>query len=182
MGRLKSVLRQWIWLVSLRTSWGRKLENFVHWKRETKMINLGVEGRLDKEPKKIKQECIPVRCVPPTYWPYPMLLGGGGSSQLPLDADPLDADHPWMQTTAGCRSPRCRSPWKQTLFPGMWPVMHAEKPTSAPVNRQRGVKTLPCPKLRLRVVNIFFPEVFLSVTDSSRKVLLTDYFSPHLNN
>ena len=50
-----------------------------------------------------KQECIPVWYVPPAYWPYPVVLGGGG--QLPLNTDPprcrphlpLDADPP------GCR-------------------------------------------------------------------------------
>ena len=37
----------------------------------------------------------------------------------------------------------------------MWPVMHAGKPTpSLLVDRQTPVKTLPCPKLRFRAVNI----------------------------
>ena len=75
----------------------------------------------------LKQECIPVGCVPPACWPYPIVShggfasGGGGSASMGW-ADP----------------------------PVMWPVMHAERPT--PQCGQTPVKTLPCPKLRLRVV------------------------------
>ena len=46
---------------------------------------------------------------------------GGGNCPLPLDADPPDADSPWMQTS---------------------------------LDPDKRVKTLPCPKLRLRAAKI----------------------------
>ena len=59
----------------------------------------------------------------------------------------------------GGSPPGCEPPWNQT--PGcsrplvMWPVMHAGKPTTPPWTEwHTGVKTLPCPKLRLRAVII----------------------------
>ena len=58
---------------------------------------------------------------------------------------------PWMQTPTLDADPS--PPRMLTSLPPlvMWPVMHAGKPTST-VDRQTPVKTLPCPKLRLRVV------------------------------
>ena len=66
----------------------------------------------------------------------------------------LDAD------CLGCRPPRCRLllDWMQTPLRMQTPFpMHAEKPTPLPTPGQKDdwntpVKTLPCPKLRLRVV------------------------------
>ena len=66
-------------------------------------------------------ECIPVGCIPPTYWPYPVVLSLPNSPGCKL---------PWMQTSSGCGPPGCRP-----LV--MWHVMHAEKPTPAsPPNRR----------------------------------------------
>ena len=65
-----------------------------------------------------KQECIPVGCVPPTHWPYPVVshVSQGCLPAPPPDADPpLDAD--LLPLVAD--PPRCRplSPWMQTLLP-----------------------------------------------------------------
>ena len=63
--------------------------------------------------------------------------------QIPL---PLDTDPPRGRSP----SPRGRSPWMQTPLPGRpSPGCRTPPPT---VNRQTGVKTLTCPKLRLRAV------------------------------
>ena len=84
-----------------------------------------------------KQECIPVGCVPPACWPYPVVShvsrGGGGLLNL-LDADPSwmqtppDADPSWMQSPPRCRP---RPPYRQKE----WHTL---------------VKIWPCPKLHLR--------------------------------
>ena len=49
-----------------------------------------------------KQEWIPVGCVPPTRWPYPVVSDGVGIAAYP---PPLDADTPLMQTPSWCRPP-----------------------------------------------------------------------------
>ena len=51
----------------------------------------------------LKQECIPVRCVPPARWPYPVVSDGGG-----LPTPPPDADTPHIHP------PRMQTPWMQT--------------------------------------------------------------------
>ena len=85
---------------------------------------------------RVGQECIPVECVPPTCWPYPVLLGGGGGMQTPL----LDADPPWRQTPSDVNPRSC----------DLWCMLGSQPPV---VNRiQTGVKTLPCPRFRLRPV------------------------------
>ena len=57
----------------------------------------------------IKQECIPVGCVPPARWLYPIVPSG--SAQPPLDADLS----PWIQTSLDAdpqmHPPGCRPPW-----------------------------------------------------------------------
>ena len=62
------------------------------------------------------------------------------------------------------KAPRCRPPLdaappldadSQMQIPLiMWPVMHARKPTSPPMDRQTPVKRLPCPRLRLQAVKM----------------------------
>ena len=80
--------------------------------------------------------------------------------RLPLEADPPGCRPPWMQTPPRGRPPGAdpldadptldaESPWMQSPLV-MWPVMHAGKLWT---EWQTGVKTLPCPKLRLREVN-----------------------------
>ena len=66
-----------------------------------------------------------------------------------LDADPPDADYLEADTSFEADTPpRCRHPWSF-----MWPVMHAGKLTPPRWTEwHTGVKTLPCPKLRLRAV------------------------------
>ena len=79
------------------------------------------------------QECIPIGCVLPAHWPYPavIFLWGGGLSNAAMYAYPT-----------GCRTPLV-----------MWPVMHAGRLTPHLWKEwHTGLKTLPCPKLRLRVV------------------------------
>ena len=99
------------------------------------------------------QECIPVGCVPPACWLYPIVSHvsrGGGSAPHP-DADPL-----WMQPPLDANHQR-QTPLPTDATPldadplVMWPVMHAGKPPPTP-DRQTPVKTLPCLKLRLRAV------------------------------
>ena len=67
---------------------------------------------------------------------------GGGSVQPPLEADPPR---------------RNMGPETQTPLEGTWDQAVRQEVTSyrdPHVNRQTGVKTLPCPKLRLRAVII----------------------------
>ena len=83
-----------------------------------------------------------------------------------LDTDPLDRD-PRTETPMDRDPPWTETPWTETL-PGQRPshwsetpldrdtlslVMHAWTETAS-VDRQTPVKTLPCPKLHLRVVII----------------------------
>ena len=72
-------------------------------------------------------------CVLPACWPYPVVSHvSWGSAQCPLR----------MQTPPG------RPPWSCDL----WCMLRSQAP---PVDRQVPVKTLPCPKLRLRVVKMY---------------------------
>ena len=82
----------------------------------------------------LKQESILVRCVPP-----------GGSAQPSPGCRPPPP--PTMGGTPTCRPPGCKRPCMQTLL-DTGPLMQ----TPSPVDRQTPVKTLPCPKLRLRAV------------------------------
>ena len=84
--------------------------------------------------------------------------------QTTLDADPLDADAPKMQTSPDEDLPRARPPWMQTPLDAdplvMWPVLDARKPPPPLVDRQTPVKTIPCPKLRLVVKQLTFEPFF----------------------
>ena len=81
-------------------------------------------------------ECIPVGCIPPTYWPYPVVLSLPNSPgcRPPLDADPPDAD-----------------PWSCDLW-----CMLRSQPPSPPRQKEWHmlVKILCCPKLHLWAVMI----------------------------
>ena len=46
-----------------------------------KMMLVGVVIAMETKPPE-KLECIPVGCVPPTCWTYPVVLGGGVSTQV----------------------------------------------------------------------------------------------------
>ena len=67
----------------------------------------------------LKQECIPVGCIPPTCRPYPIASNGGRDLPNPLKADPLDANPPDADPP-GCRPPLDADPldadpsWMQT--------------------------------------------------------------------
>ena len=45
----------------------------------------------------LKQECIPIGCVPPARLPYPIVSDLGGLPNAPR-CKPPSADTPWMQT------------------------------------------------------------------------------------
>ena len=106
------------------------------------------------------------------FYSIPCILGE--SLPNPLDADPLPPGYrpPWMQTP----SPGCRPSWMQTpLSNACWeanppsqcmlgsqphlPSACWETNSPTPCGQKEWhtpVKILPCPKLRLRVVKIFF--------------------------
>ena len=97
---------------------------------------------------------------------------------------------PWMQSSPGCRPPGCRPPWMQTPWM-QTPPLDADPPSgcrspwscdlwcmlgSQPslwTEWQSGVKTLPCPKLCLRVINIISLAVY-KFTKSLRPSISTD--------
>ena len=93
---------------------------------------------------------MPVGCLPPTCWSYPIVSNGGRGSaqppgcrpprmQNPLDVDPpLDEDPIWMQIPLDVDPPDA-----------CW---EANPPPSPPSPVEMFVKTLPCPKLCLRAV------------------------------
>ena len=63
----------------------------------------------------LKQECIPVGCVPPARWPHPV-VSNGGSAQLPpphasTDADPPGCRPTWMQMPSWMQTP----PWTEGM-------------------------------------------------------------------
>ena len=103
------------------------------------------------EHRKLIEECFPVGCVPPACWSYPVVshvsLGEGGSAQALLDAD----------SSPGCNppSPPRQTTWRQTLLDAdplvMRPVRHARGQTEW----HKPVKTLLCPKHRLRAPTYF---------------------------
>ena len=78
--------------------------------------------------------------------------GGGGKGVCPTPwmqtarmQNPLDVDPSLDEDTSGCRPPGCRPP------DACWEA----KPPQSPSPVEMFVKTLPCPKLRLRaVINI----------------------------
>ena len=85
--------------------------------------------------------------------------------QTPPDAAPLDhtpwrqspppeADLPWMQTTLEA------DPWRQISLEAGHVTCDPCLEANPPVNRQTGVKTLPCPKLRLRAITSIFTALF----------------------
>ena len=83
--------------------------------------------------------------VQPACWLYPVVSDWGGSVQPPsLEADPplsLDADPPW-----------CRTPLPDAELPLDVTCDACWEATPPLTEWQTGVKTLPCPKLRLRAV------------------------------
>ena len=94
----------------------------------------------------LKQECIQVGCVPPAYWPYPVVLGGGSAQpscmQTSLEADPpgcrppgfrhpLDADPPPV-----CRPLQMQAPQDATLLGCRPPPLDADLPDADPSQMQ----------------------------------------------
>ena len=79
----------------------------------------------------LKQESIPVGCVPPVCWPYPIVphVSQGASTQ-----------------PRGCRSPCRQTPPQRHTLP--W----ESDPSPLWTGWYMWVKTLPCPKLHLWVV------------------------------
>ena len=78
--------------------------------------------------------------------------------QTPRMQAPVDADLPGCRSPVDADAPECRPPWMQI------PPLNADLPghvscdacwESNPHPRQTRVKTLPCPKLRLREVIIW---------------------------
>ena len=62
--------------------------------------------------KEIKQECMPVGCVPPSRWPYPIV-----SAQPPIpDSDP-PRQTPWTQTPPWLQTPVGRPTWADKADP-----------------------------------------------------------------
>ena len=111
----------------------------------------------------LKQGSIPVGCVPPAFlvagWvcPIPSHWMQIGDPPLP-GCRHLEGRFPWMQTPRYRPLPQCRTPslWMHTPHP-----LEADPPIQTPigrplppVNRVKGVKALPCPKLHLRAVKI----------------------------
>ena len=118
---------------------------YLHWRRETEFTVTVIFRH--------KQECIPVGCILPacnhTGWVsvQGVSLTETLPGQRPPDRDPLDGDPPgqrphWTETPV--QRPPGQTPWSSDLW-----CMLGQRP---PVDRQTPVKTLPCPKLRLRAV------------------------------
>ena len=86
------------------------------------------------------QEYIQLGCVLPACWPYPVVshvsVGRGGLPNPSWRQTPLDGDSP------GCRSPLSYDLW----------YMLGSQPPCGQKEWHMPVKTLPCPKLRLRAV------------------------------
>ena len=108
-----------------------------------------------------KQESIPVGCVPPTF----LVPVGEGVCPPPRcrPPSPPDADHP----PPGCKPPPLV----------VWTVMHAGSQLPCPpVDRQTPVKTLPCPKLRLRATKIWYVSfIYLKIDGRSWNFLIRMY-------
>ena len=100
-----------------------------------------------------RQETVPVGCVPPACWPYPLVShvsrGRGWRRRVSatslLDAEPPGGRPPWMQT------PQRQTPWRQTPLDADLP---GGRPCPLWTEWDTRVKTLPCPKLRLRAVKM----------------------------
>ena len=93
-------------------------------------------GWVDVHNNRNKKECIPVWCMPPAFLvPWEDLPAPPWMQPPPDRRPPMEAD-----------PPICRSP-------------------SIPVNRHSGVKTLSCPKIRLRAVQILIIEINDSFCD-----------------
>ena len=97
-----------------------------------------------------KQESIPIGCVLPTL----PIRGREVSVGDPLTETPW-TETPWTET------PQTETPWKEHgtrdrgPLEGTWDQAAIHEVTSyrdPPMNRQTGVKTVPCPKLRLPAV------------------------------
>ena len=81
-----------------------------------------------------KQVCIPIGCASPTCWTYPWW--GRGVCIQGVWADPLKV---CLQGGVVAQTPQSCHLWCMQV---------------PPMDRQTPVKTLPCPKLRLRVVTL----------------------------
>ena len=120
-----------------------------------------------------KQECIPVGCIPPAA-----VADRGVSTRQPPGsrrpgADPLWTRHtPWEQA-----HPCCKTCWDRTppCYKACWDTTsNACWATTPPpwTEWQRGVKILPCPKLRLRAVIINIdPQVVEIITYYYQKII-----------
>ena len=98
---------------------------------------------------KSKQECIPVGCVPPAAVACP----GGSPRSRPL---PEQALLPSRHTPLGPEPPEQAPPQSRQTPLGPESLEQAPPRTRLPLpmDRHTPVNILPCPKLRLRAVNI----------------------------
>ena len=102
----------------------------------------------------------PPRCrpLPPDADPFPL-----DADPHPLDADSSDADPPPLNVDPtpleadplGCRPP----------LPDSDPCRQIPLQADSPMNRQTGVKTLPCPKLHLWAVKIGIFQTILKISE-----------------
>ena len=102
-----------------------------------------------------KQECIPVRCVPLSCWPYPVVSDGGGVSSQP----------PWRLNPPSDADP---------------PVIHAGKSPPPPCGQKEWhalVKIIPCPKLRLRAVTNLNSSAIISIEFIRDSIAVLSVFS-----
>ena len=97
----------------------------------------------------------------------------------PLDRHPLDRDPPWTET------PQTGTPWTDMALPRIEKAPWKETPhhvtcdacwgRDQTVNRMTHMcKTLSCPKLRLREVNMYFYSPNFYFSDMLRWFLITD--------
>ena len=76
------------------------------------------------------------------------LSRGTSLTYTSLDIYPLERDPPDRDSLLGRNTPPPPEEHGTISQTGRW--HHIETPTPSPINRQKGVKTVPCPKLRLR--------------------------------
>ena len=107
-----------------------------------------------------KKECIPVGCIPPAWWPYPVV---SHVSQGDLHPGGSASSGVCIQGRASASRGVCLQ--KGGLPPGggwadppdadpliMWSRMHAGKPTPLPCGQTNTCENITLPKLRLRAV------------------------------
>ena len=97
-----------------------------------------------------KKECIPLGCIPPAWWPYPVVSHASQGDLHPGEGICIQGGLPPEGGLPPGGFGQTPPPDADPLI--MWSGMHAGKPTPLPCGQTNTCENITLPKLRLRAV------------------------------